>query len=140
MRAIPSNFKSSSVLNRFIAGALLGIAVYFIEAGIAEILLARDAECIAALNRMRFRVASRLVCLSDFEIFLLESLSKGFFRLVQGEVGALLVRIGMGGFYGLVAGTLAQVTSRWSWGAFIGINLLVVLIVSLLAYMKTFIL
>ena len=72
-RASPSGER----LQRFLIGFLFAMAFFLIEAGIAEVLLARNEVCLQNLSDFRLSPDPNRVCMSEFEFFLARGRSRG---------------------------------------------------------------
>jgi phosphosulfolactate phosphohydrolase-like enzyme len=60
---------------RFMVGALFAAAFFFVEAGVAEILLANNARCEAMVSGMRLRFGLEDICTADWVVYMLSALS-----------------------------------------------------------------
>jgi hypothetical protein len=124
---------------RFLVGLFLGVAVYLIEAGIAELLLAEDARCIEAALRMRFGPAPRLVCYSEFTVILLSTFSYGLGTFILSSSSSVLGIMLAAMLYGVLGGFVAQLPQRWAIASFFVVNLLLVFVITSIQYLSTYI-
>jgi hypothetical protein len=124
----------------FLVGALAVAAIFLVEAGLSEIVLARDAECIEAAERMRFGPPARLSCLPELVTDLLRAVSRGFIQVAAPGAADLVAWIGMALFYAIVGGTISQLSFRWAVSGYLALHLLVVLVVGSIGYLSRYIL
>lgn len=105
--------KKLSSGQRFFVGALLATAFFFVEAGVAQIVLAGDIPCQEAIGRLRIEQDPEVFCMPELETRLLEAASKGiagFFLPNAPTVGVWLL---MGTVYAIIGGLLGQLSARW---------------------------
>lgn len=124
----------------FLIGALAVAAIFLIEAGLAEILLARDTECIEAAERMRFGPPARFKCLPEFVAEMLKAVSKGFVQIAVPQAGDLVAWIGMATFYAIFGGAISQLSFRWAVSSYLALHLIIVLVVGSIGYLSKYIL
>lgn len=124
----------------FLVGALAVAAIFLVEAGLAEIALARDAECIEATERMRFGPPARLACLPELAADLLKAVSRGFVQLAAPGAAEMVAWIGMAFFYAIIGGTISQLSFRWAISSYFALHLLVVLVSGSIGYLSRYIL
>lgn len=123
----------------FLVGALAVAALFLVEAGVAEILLARDAECIEAAERMRFGPPARLTCLPELAADLLRAVSRGFVGVALPEGSDLAAWIGMALFYAAFGGAFSQLSFRWALSGYLVLHLLVVIVAGAIGYLSRYI-
>lgn len=125
-----------SRIERFLIGFLFALAFYLIEAGLAEILLARNAACLESLNQYRLAPNPFEVCMSELGLFATHSVSRGFFGPDAPGIIAWPV---MGLLYALAGGGLAQLSLRQAVAAFLILQTIIVAIFTAIGYLSQFI-
>jgi hypothetical protein len=115
-----SLLKTPSV-RRFIIGALIGAAVFLIAAGIAEIIIAKENQCLSAIYKMRIMPDRYVACLPEWESYFVRATSRGIVWAVDNHASPVLGWVVMGCFLALVGG----VCSRFSQGTGIIVYLVV---------------
>lgn len=96
-------------LHRFLVGFLIAAAFFFVEAGVAEIALARNAECVRSLARMRLAPNPGEACMSELERYLAGSVSRATF---DADAPQLVVWTVLASGYGLIGGAFSQLRLR----------------------------
>ena len=124
---------------RFLVGALLALAIFFIEAGSAEVLLARNTQCeaLAGNTRMGFRVQN--MCLPEWLVQMFEAASHGVIDIFRPEASPFTAWLFMGGLYALIGGICGQLSVRWGIAIFLALNVAVISLLAGLGYMSQFI-
>ena len=135
----PSRKVLRRFLRQFFIGFLLGMAVYLVEAGIAELFIAQNAHCIEEAGRIRFGPAPRLICYSEYVVILLNTFSHGLGSLFVSDTSPLTGFILASLIYGVLGGLAAQLPRRWGVVIFVIGNLLLVFVVSSIRYLSGFI-
>lgn len=125
-----------SRIERFMIGFLFALSFYLIEAGLAEVLLARNAACIESLTQYRLAPNPFEVCMSELGLFATHSVSRGFFGPDAPGIIAWPV---MGMLYALAGGGLAQLSLRRAIAAFLVLQTIVVAIFTAVGYLSQFI-
>ena len=120
-------------------GALFAAAFFLVEAGIAEILLANNAQCEAMVSGMRLRFGLQDVCTPDWVVYMLGSLSRGIVGLLFPGAPAFLAWLTMGGIYAMVGGGCGQLSLRWGVFIYLGGHIALVSILAGLGYLSQFI-
>lgn len=92
----------------FVLGALLAAALFLIEAGIAEILIAMDQDCRASISTVRLAPDPFQVCASEWQWYLVRALSRGIVWIFNQDSAPFIGWITMGLIYSLVGGMSAQ--------------------------------
>lgn len=92
----------------FVLGALLAAALFLIEAGIAEILIAMDQDCRASISSVRLAPDPFQVCASEWQWYLVRALSRGIVWIFNQDSAPFIGWITMGLIYSLVGGMSAQ--------------------------------
>lgn len=124
---------------RFLIGFLFAMAFFLIEAGIAEILLARNEACLQTISDFRLSPDPSRVCMSEFEFFLARGLSRGAIGTLSPETSAFIVWPILAIFYGLVGGGLAQFPLRAAIGGFLLVHILLLMAFMAVDFMSQFI-
>ncbi len=120
---------------RFLAGAALGLALFLVEAGVVEILLAMDDACRLQVSRLRLPTDPFTVCMAEWKWYLLRAVSRG----ILWDGSPLLSWLIMGAFYGLVGGLSAQVFRRRGIVVFLLAQAAVVAFLAGLGYVRQFV-
>jgi hypothetical protein len=124
---------------RFLMGLFLAASLIMIEIGIGEILLSKDEACRQSISGGRIPLDPNDVCSPEAVGYFLSALSKGPFAAMRTDVSSLQAWVITAGAYGLVGGLLAQFASRMALGIFLGGHVLVTLSLTILVYLRTFI-
>jgi hypothetical protein len=119
---------------RLLLGAMLALALFSFEAGLAHIALARDDACREALASSRVAPAEGAECMS-------ESVQAATNALARGPAGALLhekmtfVSWALSGIlYAILGGACAQLAPGRAVLVYLGIHALVVAVVSFIMF------
>ncbi|NIS79132.1 MAG: hypothetical protein GTO14_02665 [Anaerolineales bacterium] len=127
-------------LRSFLIGALLAVSVFFVEAGVSEILLARDAQCRANLRRMRLAPNPEELCQPEWQSLMLRAASRGVVGLFFPSAGPGLAWVGMALIYAMVGGFCARFSGRAGVILFLTINLALTAFLAGLGYLSQFVL
>jgi hypothetical protein len=92
----------------FVIGALLAGALFLIEAGIAEILIAMDQECRASIASIRLAPDPFNVCAPEWQWYLVRALSRGIPWVINQESAPIIGWLSMGAFYAILGGISGQ--------------------------------
>ncbi len=120
-------------------GALFAVAFFLVEAGIAEILLAQNAQCESMVSNMRLRYGLQDVCTPEWAVYMLGALSRGIVGLINPEAPALLAWLTMGGIYAMVGGGCGQISPRWGVAIYLAGHIALVALLAGLGYISQFI-
>ncbi len=123
----------------FLIGAMLALALFFIEAGIAEILIGSDETCRLALSRQRLPSDPFTACQPEWVWFMLRAAARGWAWLFNSNVPTLLAWVSMGGYYALAGGISAQLDRRNSILLLLLIQIGTIAIIAGLGYLRQFI-
>lgn len=123
----------------FLIGAVLALALFLVEAGVAEILIGSDTACRLALSRQRLPPDPFTVCHPEWVWFMLRSVARGWAWLFNTNTSLPLAWISMGGYYALAGGISAQLDRRNSILLLIMIQIATIAIVAGLGYIRQFI-
>lgn len=124
---------------RFLVGALLATAFFLIEAGVAEIYLARDAQCQAMIDNLRIGFSSQDVCTPEWVVFMLGALSRGGVGLLWPDAPSVFAWLSMGGFYAVLGGGCGQMSPRWGILIYLAVHVMLVAILAGLVYVSQFV-
>jgi hypothetical protein len=123
-------------LQRFLIGFLFALSFYLVEAGLAEILLARNAACLESLTQFRLAPDPFEVCMSELGYFAARSVSRGF---IGPAAPALITWPVMGIFYAMLGGGLAQFKLRRAIAGFVILQIVMVAVLTSIGYLSQFI-
>lgn len=93
----------------FIVGALLAAALFLIEAGVAEILIAIDEECRASIASIRLAPNPFDVCAPEWQWYLMRAVSRGIAWVINLDIAPVVGWLTMGLVYSILGGTVAQI-------------------------------
>ena len=124
---------------RFMVGALFAAALFLVEAGIAEILLANHAQCEAMVSNMRLRFGLQEVCTPKWAVFMLGAISRGIIGLILPGAPAFVAWLTMGGIYALAGGGCGQMSPRWGVVIYLAGHIAIVALLAGLGYISQFI-
>ncbi len=123
----------------FAIGFLLAAAFFLIEAGAAEIVLARRSDCVEQLGRMRIAANPEQACMSEFQFFLARAVSRGVFVSADPEPSGAIAWPLMAGLYGLMGGALARMKPTRGIGVYLGVHVAVLMVLMSLDFLSQFI-
>ncbi len=126
-------------LLRFLMGASFALSIFLAEAGISDLLLARDERCIQVVQQRRLAGDPERECLPNLARDVLKALNRGFFILVEEPASPATYWAIMAAIYGLVGGLAAQLRGRAGVAAFAIVHLLFLAMQSFLAYVAVYI-
>ena len=126
-------------LRVFAIGFLLAAAFFLIEAGTAEIVLARRSDCVEQLGRMRLPPNPEQACMSEFQFFLTRAVSRGVFAPADPEPSGAVAWPLMAGLYGLMGGALARMKPTRGIGVYLGVHLALLMVLMSLDFLSQFI-
>ena len=126
-------------LRVFAIGFLLAAAFFLIEAGAAEIVLARRSDCVEQLGRMRLAPNPEQACMSEFQFFLARAVSRGVFVSADPEPSGAIAWPLMAGLYGLMGGALARMKPTRGIGVYLGVHLALLMVLMSLDFLSQFI-
>ena len=124
---------------RFLVGVLLAAGFFLVEAGVAVIYLARDAQCQAMIENLRIGFGSQDFCMPEWVVFMLSAISRGVVGLLWPNAPSILAWLSMGGFYALVGGGCGQMPPRWGIAIYLAGHISLVAILAGLGYLSQFI-
>ena len=124
---------------QFLVGALLAAAFFLVEAGVAEIYLARNDQCQAMIDNLRIGFGSQDVCMPDWVVFMLGAVSRGFVGLLWPKAPSIFAWLSMAGFYAGLGGGCGQISPRWGILVYLAGHIMLVAILAGLGYLSQFI-
>lgn len=130
--------RSARWTERVIVGALLGAALFAVEAGLGQIALGRDAACRQAEAAQRLP-APETNCLPETGSALARSLTYGPGGRVFPTAAPWVAWIASAGLYALLGGVCAQLTLGWAVGTFLGVHLMLVGAVAFFTYIAKYV-
>ncbi len=133
------SFLTDDRTQRFLIGFLFAMAFFLIEAGVAEVLLARNETCLASLSEFRLAPDPNEVCMSEFEFFLARSLSRGAIGTLSPGTSAFIAWPIMAVLYGLIGGGFAQLSLRAAIGGFLIVHVILLMAFISVDYISQFI-
>lgn len=120
-------------------GVMLGIAFALMQAGVAQILLAQNQDCVLAAERMRLVDQSRLTCMPEFSVAVLESFATGFLPVLNPGSSFLLSVLSMTIALGVLGGFFSQFSDRWAVGFFIAVDVLLIFLLATMRYLSNYV-
>jgi hypothetical protein len=124
---------------RFLAGALLALSLYLVEAGAGQILLTKDAHCRQGLLTLRWGQNPDAACMPVWEVAGLRGLSEGVVGAIQPSASPLVMWTVNGLLYASLGGLCAQMSAGLAVGAYLGLHTLLILILSVLRFLEAFV-
>jgi hypothetical protein len=119
---------------RLLLGAMLALALFSFEAGLAHIALARDDACRAALASFRVAPAEEAGCMSEFALGATNALARGPAGALLQERMTLVSWALSGLLYAILGGACAQLAPGRAVLAYLAIHALVLAIVSFIMF------
>jgi hypothetical protein len=135
---LPSS-KMDANIKRILIGALLAASIFFIEVGIAEILLARDAHCRENLERLRLPPVLEEVCMPEWQVLMLSAASQGLLGVFLPEAGPILAWLVMLLIYTSFGAICTRLSTRWAVSVFLVMNLSSIALFAGLGYLSRYI-
>lgn len=126
----------SDGFQRFLIGFLVAAALFFVEAGIAEILLASNSSCLEGLSQMRLSPNPAEYCMSELGSYLAGAVSHALFH---AGVSKLLVWPSLAVVYGLFGGAFAQLDLRRGVAGYLILHVLLLAAFTSITYLSQFI-
>jgi len=132
--------RSTSRINRasLLFGAFMGAAFFLVQAGVMEIVLARDATCLANSGQLRIGMLAGEACLPEWQRLLLSGAALGIAGIFLRGVRWLgwLVSAGL---YALLGATTSSMKPRLGLAVFFGGYILMTAVAAVLAYIAQFV-
>ncbi len=110
--------KVAVIPTRLAVAMLLAAAIFLIEAGVSEIMLANDATCREGLAYQRLAPPPEDACLPEWQGYMLRAVSRGVVGLLLPNAPAILATLTMAAIYVLLGGACSQLTMRWGVAVF----------------------
>lgn len=139
MESSSDNSLNTLRLMRFFMGLFLAASLIMIEIGVAEILIGKDEVCRQSVSGGRIAIDPNKACSPEAVQHILAAFSKGPFAATRAEVSPVLAWVITAGVYGLIGGIMAQFASRRVILIFLGGHMLMTLSLTILSYLRTFI-
>ncbi len=133
------SFLSDDRSQRFLIGFLFAMAFFLIEAGLAEVLLARNEVCLETLTEFRLAPDPSEVCMSEFEFFLARGLSRGLFGIISPSTSVFIAWPVIAVLYGLMGGGFAQLSLRAAIGGYLIVHVVLLMAFVSVDYISQFI-
>lgn len=126
----------SGQLHRFLVGFLIAAAVFFVEAGVAEIALARNAQCVRSLSRVRLAPNADEACMSELGRYVAQSVSRAAFG---ADTPQALVWLLLAAGYGLLGGAFSQLRLQLAVVGYLIVHVLLLAGFTSIAFLSQFI-
>jgi hypothetical protein len=124
-----------SRLDRFLVGALLAAGLFLIEAGVADVLIAREMACRTEIDLLRWGQDLGELCTPAWVLPILSALSRGALDF-QGSGGSIsTLWFATGGFYALLGGLCGQIAAKWGAAIFLLIQLSSLAVITALGFL-----
>ena len=133
------NGPSADRLWLFLIGFLIASAFFLVEAGAAEIMQARRAACLEGLANFRLAPDPNEACMSEFQYFLTNAMSRGLFTVVGPDPAPMLAWPVMAVLYGLLGGAVAQMRPTHAVGVYLGAHLMLLMVLMSVDFLSQFI-
>jgi hypothetical protein len=119
---------------RLLVGAMLALALFSFEAGLAHIALARDGACRESLASARVGPAAGSECLSELELAATNALARGPAGIFFWDKVTLLTWALSGLMYAALGGACAQLEIGRAVLAYLGIHAFLFVVVSFVLF------
>jgi hypothetical protein len=119
---------------RLLLGAMLALALFSFEAGLAHVALARDDVCRGALASFRVAPAEGAGCMSEFALAATNALARGPAGTLLQEKMTFLSWALSGILYAILGGACAQLAPGRAVLAYLAIHALVLAVVSFIMF------
>ena len=133
------SFLSDDRPQRFLVGFFFAMAFFLIEAGVAEVLLARNEVCLQTLSGFRLAPDPNQICMSEFEFFFARSLSQGAIGSLSPGTSPFIAWPIMAVLYGLIGGGFAQLSLRAAIAGFLIVHVILLMGFMSIDYISQFI-
>lgn len=134
----PGASRPSRWVERLIVGALLGAAVFMLEAGLGQIALHREVACREALASQRIG-APEASCLPEVGVAATRSLAFGPGGRLFPDSAPLAAWLFSAGVYAALGAVCAQLTPGWGVGVFLGMHALLLGAVTFFTYIAKYV-
>jgi len=115
-------------------GAILALALFSIEAGVARIALARDEACRVRLATARVAPAAGAGCLSELELAATNALARGPAGILSRDDVTIATWFLSGVLYAALGGACAQLKLRRAIPLYLGIHVFVLVVAAFMLY------
>lgn len=119
-------------------GAFLGAAFYLVQAGVMEILLARDAACLASSGQLRIGMLTDDVCLPEWQRLAMTGAAAGIAGIFLRGIRWLGWMVSAG-LYALLGAGASTLRPRLRGVVFLGGYVFMTAIAAVLAYIAQFV-
>ena len=126
-------------LQRALVGFLLAAALFFMEAGWAEISMAQNEECLEGLRALRMPPSATSVCASEFQLYLSQAASKGIVGVFRPDASNAVAWMVMALLYGALGAAFAQLSPRYAIPGFVATHLMLLMVLMATGYLAQFI-
>ena len=133
------NHRVAVIPTRLAVALLLAAAIFLIEAGVVEIMLANEASCQEGLSHQRLAPSQGVSCLPEWQVFMLRAFSRGIIGLLLPNAPAILGLLSMVLIYVLLGGACSRLTTHWGIAVFIGTQIALTALVAGLMYIAQYI-
>jgi hypothetical protein len=101
---------------------MLALALFSLEAGLAQIALARDDACRAAATSLRVGLPDGSGCMSELVLAATQALARGPAGPLFPKASSLVAWAFSGVVYAVVGAVCAQLTPGWAVGTYLGVH------------------
>lgn len=126
----------SERVHRFLVGFLIAAAAFFVEAGVAEIALARNSECVRSLSGLRLAPNPDEACMSELGRYVAQSVSRAGFG---ADTPQALVWLLLAAGYGLLGGAFSQLRLQIAVAGYLIVHALLLAGFTSIAFLSQFI-
>ena len=131
--------KVAVIPTRLAVAMLLAAAIFLIEAGVVEIMLANEAKCQEVVSYQRLAPSLEGSCLPEWQGYMLRAFSRGVIGLLLPNAPAILALLTMAVIYVLLGGACSQLTTRWGIVVFVASQIALTALTAGLMYVAQFI-
>jgi hypothetical protein len=121
-------------VERLLLGAILALALFCFEAGLAHIALARDDACRASLASSRVAPAEGSGCMSELALAATNTLAQGPAGVLLLEKITLASWALSGALYAILGSVCAQLAPSRAVLTYLGIHVFVLIVVSFIMF------
>lgn len=118
---------------------MLALALFSLEAGLAQIALARDDACRAAAPSLRVGPPGGTGCMSELVLAATRALALGPAGPLLPEASILAAWALSGTVYSLVGAVCAQLTPGWAVGTYLGVHGFMLAAVAFLTFISRYV-
>ena len=133
-QSAPRNRRTPRWAERLLLGALLALALFSFEAGVAHIALARDDNCRASLASSRVAPAEGSECMSELAMAATNALARGPAGVLLQEKMTLASWALSCALYALLGGACAQLAPGRALLSYLGVHAFVLVVVTFILF------